>query len=113
MQRESRLSRERRRREEKILNESQEERDCRLKLLSNSQAIRIQNESQEERNSRLEKLTKDQVFRLANESFEDRLDRLCLYSDNRDHVRRMGTAKSFHDSQQPGPAFPNQLTVSR
>ena len=95
------------------MNESQEERGRRLEQLSNGQAIRIMNESQEERDCRLEQLTKKQAVRLANESFEDRLDRLCLYSDNRDHVRKMGNAKSFHDSQQPGPAFPEQLTVSR
>ena len=36
----------------------------------------------------------------TNESFEVRIDRLCLYSDNRDHVRRMGPDMTVNNPNQ-------------
>ena len=91
----------------RLANESFEDKEVRLDILRKNQSTRLANESSKDKEVRLNILRKNQTTRLANESFEERIHRLCLYSDNRDNLRRIGHNSPDPDSEQPGPAFPN------
>ena len=66
--------------QERLANESHEERETRLMQLSASQQERLANESHEERETRLMQLSASQQKRLANESHEERETRLMQLS---------------------------------
>ena len=68
--------------EQRLINETEQERDLRLQTLRTNQAQRLINETEQERDLRLQTLRTNQSIRIQAESEQQRRDRLRIARDN-------------------------------